>query len=133
MAAHIDARSRELIEQPNFCFVATRRADGTPQVNPVWVDVEHDAILLNSAKGRRWPANAERDPHVTLTIPNWQNPYEYVTIRGHVAEITEEGADAHIDALAKKYLGVDEYPSRQPGERRIIVRVEPDHVAHTGG
>jgi PPOX class probable F420-dependent enzyme len=133
MAAHIDGRSRELIEQPNFCFVATRRTDGTPQVNPVWVDVQDDHVLLNSAKGRRWPANAARDPQLVLTIPNWENPYEYVSIRGHVAEITEDGADAHIDALAKKYLGVDEYPSRRPGERRIIVRVEPDRVTHVGG
>lgn len=133
MAAHIEGRNRELIEQPNFCFVATRREDGSPQVNPVWVDVEDDRILLNSAKGRRWPRNLEHDPQVTLTIPNWENPYEYVSIRGHVAEITEEGADAHIDALAKKYLGADEYPFRQPGERRIIVKVEPDRVAHMGG
>jgi PPOX class probable F420-dependent enzyme len=133
MGARIEGRSRELIEQPNFCFVATRRSDGTPHVTPTWVDVRDDQILLNSAKGRRWPANAARDPQVTLTIPNRENPYEYVSIRGHVAEITEDGADAHIDALARKYLGVDAYPSRQPGERRIIVKVEPDRVAHMGG
>jgi hypothetical protein len=65
-------------------------------------------------------------------VQNLENPYEYVSIRGRVTEMTEDGADAHIDALAKKYLGVDEYPSRQPGEQRIIVRIEPDRVAHHG-
>jgi PPOX class probable F420-dependent enzyme len=133
MAARIEGRSRELIEQPNFCFVATLREDGTPHVAPTWVDVEDDRILLNSANHRRWPGNLARDPRVTLTIPNWENPYEYVSILGHVAEITEEGADAHIDALAKKYLGVDEYPMRREDEQRIVIRVEPDRVTHHGG
>ena len=76
-----------------------------------------------------WPRNLERDPRLTLTVQNMQNPpYEYVEIRGHVAERTHDGADAHIDAPAKKYLGQDEYPFRQPGEQRVIIRVEPDHV-----
>jgi hypothetical protein len=70
----------------------------------------------------------ERDPRVTLTVQNMENPYEYLAIRGHVAERTHEGADAHIDAMAKKYMGVDEYPMRQPGEQRLIIRVEPDYV-----
>jgi len=132
MAQQIEGRARELLEAPNFATVATLRKDGTPHVTPAWVDVQDDRVVLNSARGRVWPANLERDPHVTVTVQNHDNPYEYVSIRGHVAEMTEEGADAHIDALAKKYLGVDEYPSRQPGERRVIVRVEPDRVVHHG-
>jgi len=133
MSARIEGRSRELIEQPNFCFVATLGDDGAPHVAPTWVSLEDDRILLNSARGRRWPSNLERDRRVTLTIPNSENPYEYVSVRGRVEEITEDGADAHIDALAKKYLGVDEYPMRQPGEQRVIVRVEPERVSHRGG
>ena len=84
--------------------------------------------MLNTAEGRAWPRNLERDPHVTLTVPNMENPYEYVEIRGTVAERTHDGADEHIDALAKKYLGQDSYPYRQPGEQRVIIRVAPEHV-----
>ena len=133
MAAQIEGRIRELIEEPNFCFVATLRADGTPHVTPVWVDHDGDTIFLNTAKGRAWPANLERDPRVTLTIPNRDNQYEYVSIRGHLDAFVEEGADAHIDKLAKKYLGQDTYPYRQPGEERIIVRIAPDGVRYFGG
>jgi PPOX class probable F420-dependent enzyme len=133
MAAQIEGRTRELIEEPNFCFVATLRADGTPHVTPVWVDHDGDTILLNSAKGRAWPANLERDPRVTLTVPNRENQYEYVSIRGRLEAFVEEGADAHIDKLAKKYLGQDTYPYRQPGEQRIIVRIAPDEVRYFGG
>ena len=132
MAQPIEGRSRELLQAPNFCAVATLRADGTPHVAPVWVDVEGDRVVLNSARGRTWPANLERDPRVTLVVQNLENPYEYVSIRGRVAEMTEDGADAHIDKLAHKYLGVDEYPNRQPGERRVIVRIAPERVTHRG-
>jgi PPOX class probable F420-dependent enzyme len=132
MAAQIEAKSRALLEAPNFCFVATLRANGTPHVVPVWVDVDGDVVLLNSAKGRAWPTNVARDPRVTLTVPNGENMYEYVSIRGRAVELTEEGADAHIDALAKKYLGQDSYPFRTPSEQRVIVRIEPDVVKHWG-
>ncbi len=126
----IEGRSRELLEAPNFCFVATVRADGTPHVAPVRVDVEGDQVVLNSAKGRAWPTNLERDPRVTLTVADRDNPYEYVSIRGRLAEETTEGADEHIDAMAKKYLGQDTYPFRQPGEERIILRITPEKVRH---
>jgi len=128
--AQIEGRSRELLEQPNFCFVATVRRDGTPHVTPVWVDVEGDEVVLNSAKGRAWPRNLERDPRVTLTVADRDNPYEYVSIRGRLASETTDGADDHINAMAKKYLGQDEYPFRQPGEERIIIRITPEKVHH---
>ncbi len=83
-------------------------------------------------EGRAWPRNLERDPRVTLTVQNLENPYQYLEIRGRAAKPITEGADEHIDALAKKYMGVDEYPLRQPGETRIIIRVEPEHV-HVSG
>ncbi|MDO8188003.1 PPOX class F420-dependent oxidoreductase [Conexibacter sp. JD483] len=128
--AQIEGRVRELLEQPNFCFVATVRADGTPHVTPVWVDVEGDEVVLNSAEGRAWPSNLERDPRATLTIADKDNQYEYVSIRGRLAAKTTDGADDHIDAMAKKYLGQDEYPFRQPGEERIILRFTPEKVHH---
>ncbi len=133
MPQTIDGRSRELLEAPNFVTVATLRADGTPHLAPAWVDVQDDRVVLNSARGRTWPSNLERDPRVTLTVQNHENPYEYVSIRGRVTEMTEEGADDHIDAMAKKYLGQDRYPFRSADEQRVIVRVEPERVTHHGG
>lgn len=133
MSVAIEGRSRELLQEPNFCFVATLRRDGTPHVALVWVDVDGDQVVLNSAKGRAWPANLARDPRVTLAVANRENQYEYVSIRGRVAEETTDGADAHIDEMAKKYLGQDTYPFRQEGEERIIVRIEPERVNHYGG
>ncbi len=133
MTEPIQGRSRELIADKNFATVATLNADGTPHLVPVWVDADDEHVLLNSARGRVWPRNAERDPRVTLTVQNLQNPYEYTTVRGRVVEVTEDGADAHIDALAKKYLGQDTYPFRAPGERRVILKVEPERVKNWGG
>ena len=128
MSATIEGRSEELLRGKNFCHVATLRPDGSVHGVPVWVDVEDGRVVLNTAKGRAWPRNLERDPRVTLTVQNMENPYEYLAIRGRAEEPSTEGADANIDALAKKYMGVDEYPMRQPGEQRIIIRVEPEHV-----
>jgi PPOX class probable F420-dependent enzyme len=128
----VEGRGEELLRAKNFAQVATLRADGSVHVAPVWVDVQDGMPVLNSAEGRAWPRNLERDPRVTVTVQNMDNPYEYVTIRGRVAERTHEGADEHIDSLAKKYLGQDTYPFRQPGEQRVIFRVAPEHVHHYG-
>jgi PPOX class probable F420-dependent enzyme len=133
MAETIDGRARELLEAPNFSMTATIRKDGTPHVVPTWVDVEDNHVVLNSAEGRAWPANVRRDNRITLTVPDKDNPYEYVEIRGHLAEETREGADDHIDAMAKKYLGQDTYPFRQDDEVRVIFRIEPDWINHYGG
>jgi PPOX class probable F420-dependent enzyme len=128
MSAKLEGRGEELLKAKNFCTVATLRPDGSVHAVPVWVDVQDGRAVLNTAEGRAWPRNLERDPRVTLTVQNLENPYEYVAIRGHVAERTHEGADEHIDALAKKYMDQDTYPLRQPGEQRVIIRVEAEHV-----
>jgi PPOX class probable F420-dependent enzyme len=128
MAEPIEGRARALLEAKNFCVVGTLRQDGTMHQAPVWMDADERHVLLNSAEGRVWPTNAARDPRVALLIQNLENPYQYLSIRGRVAEITEEGADAHIDKLAKKYLGQDSYPFRTPEEQRIILRVTPERV-----
>jgi PPOX class probable F420-dependent enzyme len=128
MSATIDGRAEELLQGKNFCHVATLREDGTVHGVPVWVDVQGGKPVLNTAEGRAWPRNLERDPRVTLTVQNMENPYEYLEVRGTVAERTHDGADEHIDAMAKKYMDVDSYPMRQPGEQRVIIRVEPEHV-----
>ncbi|HWX52793.1 MAG TPA: PPOX class F420-dependent oxidoreductase [Solirubrobacteraceae bacterium] len=133
MSARIEGRAEDLLTGKNFAHVATLRADGSPQVSPTWIDVQDGRPVLNTAEGRTWPRNLERDPRITLEVQNMENPYEYVEIRGRVAERTHEGADEHIDQLAKKYLGVEQYPMRQPGEQRLIIRVEPEQVRVMGG
>ncbi|HEX3512149.1 MAG TPA: PPOX class F420-dependent oxidoreductase [Solirubrobacteraceae bacterium] len=132
MSVKVEGRPAEILQGKNFCNVSTFRADGTIQGVPVWVDIQDGQPVLNTAEGRAWPRNLERDPRVTLTVQNMENPYEYTEVRGRVAERTHDGADEHIDALAKKYLDVDEYPMRQPGEQRVIIRIEPEHVHHNG-
>jgi len=133
MSATIEGRSEELLQAKNFCLVSTIRSDGSVHAAPVWVDLQDGRPVLNTAEGRAWPRNLERDPRVTLTVQNMDNPYEYLSIRGRVAERTHEGADEHIDAMAKKYLGQDTYPFRQPGEQRVIIRVDPEYVHVWGG
>ncbi|HVS27934.1 MAG TPA: PPOX class F420-dependent oxidoreductase [Solirubrobacteraceae bacterium] len=131
MAATIEGRDRELIEQPNFCMVATLRPDGTPHVTPTWVDYDGEHILLNSAEGRSWPENIRRDSRVTLTILNMENPYEYLSIRGRLADDTHEGAREQINRLAKKYMDKDEYPG-PADEVRVIFKIEPLEVRRFG-
>jgi PPOX class probable F420-dependent enzyme len=118
-----------LLEQPNFAVLSTRGANGSIHSAVVWVDLEDGVPAVNSAAGRRWPANVDRDPRVTLLVHNRSDPYEYVEIRGR-ARLRSEGADAHIDSLAAKYLGVPAYPFRAEGERRISYLVEPEAVRY---
>lgn len=132
MTATIEDRALELLRAPNFCQVATLRRDGSVHVTPVWVDEQDGKVVLNTADGRAWPANLKRDARVTLSVQNKDNPYEYVQIRGHEAERTHAGADEHIDQMAKKYLGQDRYPYRQPGEQRLIIRIDPEKVSLHG-
>jgi PPOX class probable F420-dependent enzyme len=132
VTAALDPSSQVLLEAKNFAQVATIRKDGSPRVTPVWVDFRDGLVWLNSAEGRAWPSTLRRDPRVTLNVQNLENPYEYVEIRGRVAEETNEGADEHIDSLAKKYLGQDTYPYRQPGEQRVIFTIAPEWVHHQG-
>ncbi len=133
MAKEISGPARELLEAANIGHLATLMADGTPHVTPVWVDVEDSLVLVNSAEGRVKVRNLRRDPRVGLSVVDRENPFAAVSIRGRVRELTADGADEHIDALAKKYLGEERYPLREPGERRVIVRIEPLHVLGPSG
>ena len=117
-----------LLRRPVIAHVATVGADGAPHSTPVWVDTDGEVVIFNTAKGRVKTRNIERNPLVALSLVNDENPYQMLEIRGR-AELVSEGADAHIDYLAKKYLGQDSYPFRQPGEERVIVRVVPTSVA----
>ena len=133
MAEKIEGRARELLEEPNFVAVATNREGGSPDVKVVWADVEDGHVVLNSAEGRKWPERLRKDPRVTVTVVNHENPYEYAVIRGRLADDTHEGADENIDKLAKKYLNKDKYPFRKEGEQRVIFRIAPEHVTVHGG
>jgi PPOX class probable F420-dependent enzyme len=130
--ATLDDETRALLEAPNIIQVGTIGKDGSPHITPSWVDVDGDTIVVNSAEGRVWPANMRRDPRVTVNVSPADNPYAYTSIRGRVVGETHDGADAGIDRLAKKYLGVDEYPYRVAGQQRVIFRIEPEKVSKLG-
>ena len=118
----------KLLEGRNFAFVATLMKDGWPQITPTWVDLEDGKILVNTAEGRLKQKNISRDDRVAISVIDQNNPYHMVTVRGRVVEQRKEGADEHIDKLAKKYLGVDRYPRRSPNEKRIIIKIKPERV-----
>jgi PPOX class probable F420-dependent enzyme len=130
MADKIEGRVAELLDDRNFAQVATTGRDGSPHVTPVWVDHDGQHIVLNTAEGRAWPANARRTGKIAINVLNNENPYEYVFIQGTVAEDTTDGADEHIDKLAKKYLDADEYPFRTDAEQRLIIKVAPEKIRH---
>ena len=132
MAGAIPEKYRDLFSKRAFATLGTLMPDGRPQVTPVWVDFDGQHVIFNSAKGRQKDRNVRRDPRVALAIVDPENPYRYLEIRGRVSEITEEGDDAHIDKMAKKYLGQDKYPYAQPGEKRVLYKIRPEHV-HTMG
>ena len=120
----------KLFEGKNLASFATLMKDGSPHVAPVWVDIEGNTILINTAVGRVKEKNVKRDKRVALSIFDHQNPLNMVSIRGIVTELTTEGADEHIDKLAKKYFGLDKYPYHSPDEKRIIVKITPEKIFH---
>ncbi|CAN5785235.1 PPOX class F420-dependent oxidoreductase [soil metagenome] len=119
---------KQFFRKPNFGHLATLEPDGSPQVTPVWIDVDDEHILVNTAKGRKKVRNVERDPRVSVEVVEQENPYSMLSVQGKVVGMTTEGADEHIDAMAKKYLGQDTYPFRQPGEERLIMKIQPEKV-----
>ena len=130
----LSAGGVKLLTEPHLANLVTLMADGSPQVSPVWVDVESDgsAILVNTADGRVKTNNAERDPRVAVSVVDGGNPWRYVLARGTIVERRHEGADDHIDRLAKKYLGKEKYPFRRPDERRVTLVIKPHHVSEMG-
>jgi PPOX class probable F420-dependent enzyme len=119
----------DLFQKRAFAHLATSMPDGSPQVTPVWVDLDDIFILVNSARGRQKDRNIRKNPQVALAITDPDDPYRYFQIRGRVVSITEDGADAHIDKMAKKYLGADKYPYRRPGEVRVLYRIIAEYVS----
>jgi PPOX class probable F420-dependent enzyme len=132
MSVAIPEKYRDLFEKKAFASLGTLMPDGKPQVTPVWVDFDGTHVLVNTAKGRVKDRNMRRDPRVSLALIDPDNPYRYLQLQGRVVQITEDGADAQIDRMAKKYLGKDKYPYAQPGEVRVLYRIEPERAQMMG-
>ena len=123
---------QDLFDKKAFAHLATVGANGKPQVTPVWCDFDGTHVRINTARGRVKDKNLKANPRVALSILDPDNPYRYVQVQGRVTEMTEQGADQHIDALAKKYIGQDRYPYRQPGEVRVLVKIAAERVQGMG-
>jgi PPOX class probable F420-dependent enzyme len=121
-----DPDVQELLTAPYYAVLSTRNRDGSIHSTVVWQDVEDGHLTVNSALGRKWPTNLEHNPQVNVVVMDPANPYHFVEIRG-TADGTIEGADAHIDALSRKYIGTD-YPYRRPDEQRIKFTIAPERV-----
>ena len=122
---------KKILEDKAYGHVITFDEGGKPQVTMVWVDVDGDEVVFNTAEGRLKPKNLSRDPRVIISVQDRNDPQSYMVFHGK-ATVTEAGADAHIDKLAKRFLGADKYPFRQPGEKRLIIRVKPDRIGGYG-
>jgi|SRR5579859_4157552 len=122
---------RDLFERPVVCALATIMPDGQPQVNPVWCDYDGQYVRINTARGRQKDRNMEKRAKVTVMLVDPNDAYHWVEVRGHVAEVTEEGANEHINALSWKYHNQD-YQGFQPGQVRVIYKIEPDRVRAQG-
>jgi PPOX class probable F420-dependent enzyme len=124
----LSEQAERIVREANFAHLATIGDRGEPHVAPVWIDLEDGLLVVNTVRGRRKERNIARDPRVGLSIARQENPYQMISIGGRVVDVTEEGADEHIDRLAKKYLGRDRYPFRQRGEQRLKVYITPEVV-----
>ncbi|MET0987791.1 MAG: PPOX class F420-dependent oxidoreductase [Steroidobacteraceae bacterium] len=131
-SAAIPTSHADILQKKALAHLATVMPDGSPQVTPVWFDWDGQHVIINTAENRRKDRNVQRDGRVALSITDPDNPYRYLEIRGRVAERTKKGADASIDALSKKYLGVDSYPNRSAGEVRVIYKIAPEHTTTMG-
>ena len=133
-ADRLSAGAVKLLQEKQLAHFATIMADGSPQVTPVWVDVEPDGshVLINTADGRVKTNNVERDPRVVVSVVDSNDFFRYAIVKGTIVERRHEGADEHIDAMAKKYIGADKYPWHQPGQTRVILRIKPDQIMERG-
>ena len=129
--AKLTAEHQEFLRHPYFGVVTTLREDGSPHNTVVWVDVDEDAVIFNTAEGRAKPEHLRKDARAALTVVDPQDGFKWISVSGP-AELSQDGADAQIDKLAKKYLGVDEYPYRSADEQRVTVRITPEHVDSSG-
>ena len=129
--AQLTQAQAAFLQNPYIAVVTTLRPDGSPHSTPVWVDCADGQVSFNTARGRAKERHILADPRVSLTVVDPGEPYRWLSITG-TAELVDGGADAQIDALAKKYLGADKYPFRREGERRVTVRIAPRKIDSLG-
>jgi len=132
MATVISDKYTDLFDKKVFAGLATVMPDGSPQVTPVWIDYDGENVIFNTAVGRQKDKNLQADGRVSLALIDPDNPYRYLEVRGQVVERTTDGADDHINKMAKKYLGQDVYPFRQPGEVRVMYKIKPERTTSMG-
>lgn len=132
MASVIPDQYIDLFDKKVFAGLATLMPNGSPQVTPVWIDYDGENVVFNTAVGRQKDKNLQADGRVSLSLTDPENPYRYLEVRGTVVERTTDGADDHINKMAKKYLGQDVYPFRQPGEVRVIYKIKPERTSSMG-
>ena len=131
MSQVIPEKYRDLFQKRAFASLGTLMPDGRPQVTPVWCDFDGEHVIFNTAEGRAKPKYIRAHPRAGIHVTHPEDPYKWVSVAGP-AELTHEGADEHIDKMAKKYLGADSYPFRKDGEQRVIVKIRPEHVNSSG-
>ena len=124
----MDEHVKELFVQKNTVFIATLMKDGSPQLSPVWANLEDDHIMINTAEGRIKHKNVLRDPRVAVSVVSHDNSTDMTSIRGTVVELIPDYDYSHVDKLAKKYMGLDRYPYRKEGEKRVVLKIKPDSV-----
>jgi PPOX class probable F420-dependent enzyme len=129
---HLSPGFQKLLAEPAFCQVATLMPDVSPHLTQVWVSADDEHILVNSYEGAQKLRNIRRDPRVAVNVVDPANAWRLANVRGRVVDITTDGADAHSDELARKYLGVESYPFRQPGQVRVKVTIAPEHISGIG-
>jgi PPOX class probable F420-dependent enzyme len=129
MASLNDDAVQALLAAPHCAVISTRNDDGSILSTVAWISLEDGELAVNSAEGRKWPANLDRDPHITALVYEGDKPYEYVEIQG-TASGTHDDADEHIDRLAQKYIGQEKYPFKGPGEVRKKYVITPTRVRH---
>ena len=132
MAVALSQGFQKLLREPAYCQVATLMPDGSPQVTQTWVGTDGEHILINTFDGSQKVRNVRRDPRVAVNVVDPTNAWRIDNVRGRVVEVTTEGADRHIDELARKYLGADTYPFRRPDQVRVILKIAADKVNAIG-
>lgn len=126
----LDEATVNLIRDRSFAYFAIDDTDGFPHVTPVWIDTDGKHIIINTAEGRRKQRLARPGARITVVVTNTSNPYSYVMIKGKVVRQTKEGAEEHIDTMAKKYLGTERYPRGPSEPARVLIYIEPIKVLH---
>ncbi|MBV9329154.1 MAG: PPOX class F420-dependent oxidoreductase [Chloroflexi bacterium] len=128
----ITPQLEQLLKEPSYAQIATLMPDGSPQVTQVWVDTDGTYVIVNSVATHQKVRNIRRDPRVAINVHDPSKPFRVANIRGRVVEITVDGADQHIDQLARKYMGADAYPFRRPGQQRVVLKIRPQTIHSMG-